>query len=99
MTRSEPRFKTAVITVGGVNPEFEFLPEIDPMNYLSRVTTPVLMLNGELDNVVPLEAAARPFFEQLATPAADKKQVSSAARFEWPKSPGYPASSSSCSRA
>jgi formylglycine-generating enzyme required for sulfatase activity/dienelactone hydrolase len=71
----EPRFKVAVITVGGVNPEFAFLPEIDPMNYLSRVTVPVLMLNGELDNIVPLDAAAKPFFAQLGTPAADKRQV------------------------
>lgn len=71
----EPRFKVAVIVVGGVNPEFEFLPEIDPMHFLPRVMTPVLMLNGELDNIVPLEAAARPFFERLGTPAADKRQV------------------------
>jgi formylglycine-generating enzyme required for sulfatase activity/fermentation-respiration switch protein FrsA (DUF1100 family) len=71
----EPRFKVAVLTVGAVNPEFAFLPEIDPMNYLSRVTVPVLMLNGELDNIVPLEAAAKPFFAQLGTPAADKRQV------------------------
>jgi dipeptidyl aminopeptidase/acylaminoacyl peptidase len=33
----------------------------------------MLMLNGELDNIVPLEAAARPFFEQLGTRTADKK--------------------------
>ena len=71
----EPRFKVAVLVVGGVNPEFEFLPEIDPMHFLPRVTTPTLMLNGELDNIVPLEAAARPFFERLGTPAADKRQV------------------------
>ena len=71
----EPRFKTAVLPVGAVNPVFEFLPEIDPMSYLSRVRIPVLMLNGELDNVVPLETAARPFFEQLGTPAEQKKQI------------------------
>jgi formylglycine-generating enzyme required for sulfatase activity/fermentation-respiration switch protein FrsA (DUF1100 family) len=71
----EPRFKVAVLTVGAVNPEFAFLPEIDPMNYLSRVAVPVLMLNGELDNIIPLEAAAKPFFAQLGTPAADKRQV------------------------
>ena len=71
----EPRLKVAVLTVGAVNPEFAFLPEIDPMNYLSRVTIPVLMLNGELDNIIPLEAAARPFFAQLGTRPEDKKQV------------------------
>lgn len=71
----EPRFKVAVLTVGAVNPEFAFLPEIDPMSYLSRVTIPVLMLNGELDNIVPLEAAARPFFAQLGTRPEDKRQV------------------------
>ena len=71
----EPRFKVAVLTVGAVNPQFAFLPEIDPMSYLSRVTVPVLMLNGELDNIIPLEAAAKPFFAQLGAPAADKRQV------------------------
>jgi dienelactone hydrolase len=71
----EPRFKVAVLTVGAVNPEFAFLPEIDPMNYLSRVTVPVLMLNGELDNIVPLEAAAKPFFARLGTRPEDKRQV------------------------
>jgi len=45
------------------------------MNFLSRVTVPMLMLNGELDNIVPLEAAAKPFFAQLGTAEADKKQV------------------------
>jgi fermentation-respiration switch protein FrsA (DUF1100 family) len=71
----EPRFTVAVLAVGAVNPEFAFLPEIDPMSYLSRVTVPVLMLNGELDNIIPLEAGAKPFFAQLGTPAADKRQV------------------------
>ena len=58
-----------------VNPTGRFLPEVDPMHYLPYVTLPVLMLNSELDNLVPLESAAKPFFEQLGTPAENKRQI------------------------
>jgi fermentation-respiration switch protein FrsA (DUF1100 family) len=63
--------KAAVLTVTGVGPERSYLPEVDPMNFLSRVTLPVLMLNSNLDNLVPLEESAKPFFMKLGT---DKKR-------------------------
>jgi pimeloyl-ACP methyl ester carboxylesterase len=46
---------------------------VDDLNYLPRVQTPVLMLNGRHDNTFPLETAAKPMFDLLGT-APDKKR-------------------------
>ncbi len=72
----EPRIKAAVLDIGGLwvygpGP----LPEVDPLNFLPRVTTPLIMLNGEYDVVFPLEVAQKPFYRLLGTPAKDKKHV------------------------
>jgi predicted esterase len=71
---AEPRFKTAVLYVAGLTME-RGRPEIDPVNYLPRVTLPVLMLNGKYDFFFPLELAQRPFFDLLGTPADRKKWI------------------------
>ena len=70
----EPRFGAAVLHVAGlVNPSM--VPEVNPLNHLSRVTLPVLMLNGRLDATFPLETHARPFFELLGTAPEHKRFV------------------------
>jgi len=71
---AEPRFKAAVLYVAGLTMERP-RPEVDPFNYLSRVTQPVLMLNGRYDYFFPLETAQRPFFDMLGTPADRKKWI------------------------
>jgi pimeloyl-ACP methyl ester carboxylesterase len=48
-------------------------PEADPFNYISRVTQPVLLIGARYDDYFPVEAAQRPFFNGLGTPA-DRKQ-------------------------
>ena len=50
-------------------------PEIDPVNFLPRVTLPVLMLGGKYDFVFPVETAQKPLFELFATPADRKRFV------------------------
>ena len=70
----EPRFKTAVLYSGGLA-SGRARPEVDQINYVSRVTMPTLMLNGLYDPVEPVEAAQQPMFELLGTPDADKKWV------------------------
>ena len=50
-------------------------PEVDPFNYLPRVKSPVLMLNGKYDFFFPSATAQEPFFKRLGTPAADKKYI------------------------
>ncbi len=68
----EKRFAAAIIVLGGLDHLARPRPEVDLPNYAPRVTLPVLMLNGRYDLVSPLEASARPLFERLGTPPADK---------------------------
>lgn len=70
----ENRFKTAVLYVAG----FRFprsMPEVDPFNFVSRVTIPVIMLNGRYDHYFPVETAQKPMFMLLGTPNKDKKWI------------------------
>jgi len=69
----EERIDAAVVNVGGLPPFRRFLPEVDPLNFLTRVHSPVLMLNGEFDIVFPLETAQKPMFDLLGTDPEHKK--------------------------
>jgi dienelactone hydrolase len=72
----EPRFRVAVLSLAGlfaVTPSW--LQELRPTAFLPRVTIPVLVFSGDLDTTFPLETAAKPFFEMLGTPVADKQQI------------------------
>ncbi|MGH8133011.1 MAG: SUMF1/EgtB/PvdO family nonheme iron enzyme, partial [Steroidobacteraceae bacterium] len=68
----EKRVRVVVLNVGGMGME-PALPEVDQINYLPRVTQPVLMLNGEYDNYFPVETSQKPLYRLLGTPPADKK--------------------------
>ena len=50
-------------------------PEVDPINYISRVTIPTLMLNGRFDMTIPYETMSKPMFDLLGTPHENKKQI------------------------
>lgn len=70
----ENRFRAAILQSGGL--EFQKnLPEVDNINFITRVKVPVLMLNGRYDHFFPVESSQRPFFELLGTPEKDKRQV------------------------
>ena len=69
----EDRIDAAVLNVGGFRIHRRFLPEVDPLNFVTRVRSPVLMLNGEYDIVFPLETAQKPMFELLGTDPAHKE--------------------------
>jgi cephalosporin-C deacetylase-like acetyl esterase len=64
MVALEPRFRTAVLNVAGLSPK-PTQPVVDPFNFASRVTVPVLVISGEFDPIFPMEMSARPFFEAL----------------------------------
>jgi formylglycine-generating enzyme required for sulfatase activity/dienelactone hydrolase len=70
----EPRIRTVVLWAGGL-----FLgtaiPERDPLNFVSRIRVPVLMISGRYDFLFPLEHSQRPLMALLGTPPADKKHV------------------------
>jgi len=50
-------------------------PEVDPINYVSRVTIPTLMLNGRFDMTIPYKTMSKPMFDLLGTPHENKKQI------------------------
>ena len=70
----EPRLKVAVLHVAGFEME-QPLPEADPLNFVSRITIPVLMVNGRMDPYFNVETSQRPMFELLGTPAGQKRHV------------------------
>lgn len=74
----EPRLRAAVLYCAPVNAALgrpPLQPEISQVPFLPHVEVPVLVLNGEFDPNVPLETAAKPFFELLGTPDAHKRHV------------------------
>jgi len=70
----EPRIKAVVLQVAGLLMQ-RSSPEVETLNYLPRITQPVLMLNGRYDHYFPVESSQMPFFRALGTPAARKRQV------------------------
>ena len=72
MMAVEDRFQTGVLLVAGLLFQ-KAQPEVDPINFLPRVTVPVLMLNGRYDFFFPLETSQQPFFGFLGTPPEHKR--------------------------
>ncbi|MCH8174510.1 MAG: SUMF1/EgtB/PvdO family nonheme iron enzyme [Proteobacteria bacterium] len=69
----EPRIKVAVLNQAGFIPTVH--RDINAVHFLPRVTVPVLQFNGLYDAIFPYETRAKPFFDGLGTPVADKKHV------------------------
>ena len=70
----EPRIKACVLALGG----FEFqpsLPEVNVVNFISRVKQPVLMLNGRYDFFFPLDSTQEPFYQMLGSKKDQKKHL------------------------
>jgi dienelactone hydrolase len=74
MLAVEPRLRAGILYVGGLAPE-RGRPEVEVVNYLPRVRTPVLMINGREDPYFPLEESQRPMFLRLGTASEDKREV------------------------
>ncbi len=70
----ERRIKVVVLYVAGLTFQHA-LPEADQINYITRVTQPTLMLNGELDFFFPPETSQRPMFDMLGTPPEHKRRL------------------------
>jgi hypothetical protein len=69
------RFRTAVLRLVGL-PYWEVVdPPFDPVNFITRITIPVLMFNGKYDYIFPHETSQVPFYEHLGTPPEDKRHV------------------------
>ncbi len=71
----EPRLKVCVLALGGLDFQ-RSLPEVDTINFVSRVKQPVLMLNGRYDFFFPVESTQEPFFRMLGS-KKDQKNICS----------------------
>jgi formylglycine-generating enzyme required for sulfatase activity/predicted esterase len=69
----EERFKVAVLNQAGINPTNH--PDIDVVNFLPHVDTPVLHFSGRYDTDFRYETSSKPFFDRLGTDTKDKKHV------------------------
>ena len=74
MPALEKRIKAVVLNVGGMGMT-KSLPEVDQLNFLPRLTQPVLMLNGKHDMFFPVETSQKPMFDLLGTPKENKKII------------------------
>ena len=70
----EDRFKAAVLIAGALMFQ-KALAEADPINFLTHVRLPVLMLNGRYDHFFPVASSQVPLFSLLGTPERDKRQI------------------------
>jgi eukaryotic-like serine/threonine-protein kinase len=70
----EKRIKVVVLNVGGMDMG-KALPGVDQINYLPRITQPVLTLNGTYDMFFPIETSQKPKFRLLGTPQAQNKMI------------------------
>ena len=74
MLAVETRFKAAVLNCPGLAYERP-QAEVDQVNFLPRIRTPVVMVSGKYDAIFPLETSAQPMFRLWGTPAEHKRQV------------------------
>jgi dienelactone hydrolase len=68
----EERIRASVLIGGGLLSLKDIRPVVHPLNYLSRVKSPALMLNGKYDMWVTPETSQQPMFALLGTPAGHK---------------------------
>ena len=67
----ENRIKASIVLAGGLKDTG--LPEVHPINYVTRVKTPTLMLNGRYDSSFLYETSIKPMFDLLGTPDKHKE--------------------------
>jgi serine/threonine protein kinase len=67
----EERLKASMLISGGMRGYA--LPEVNEINYITRVNIPTLMLNGRYDMSFPYETRVKPMFDLLGTPKKQKE--------------------------
>jgi eukaryotic-like serine/threonine-protein kinase len=70
----EDRLRVSVIVLGGLA-SGRARPEVDQINFLTHIKTPVLMLNGKYDSLEPVDSAQLPMFQMLGSPETNKRHV------------------------
>jgi dienelactone hydrolase len=69
----EERLKASVLVAGGFYRDGLGRPEANQINYVTRVKTPTLMINGRYDTLLPYETSQKPMFDLLGTPDEHKE--------------------------
>ncbi|MHC4145485.1 MAG: SUMF1/EgtB/PvdO family nonheme iron enzyme [Planctomycetota bacterium] len=72
MLAVEERLDTGVFVLGGITPN-DWPRSVDMALFAERVTTPVLMVNGSEDAVMPLKTSVEPMFKLLGTDEQHKE--------------------------
>jgi eukaryotic-like serine/threonine-protein kinase len=70
----EKRLKLSVLVGSGFYFTKAF-PEVDQINFVPRVTAPVLVVNGQSDFYCPVETRLEPFYRLFGTPENDRRLV------------------------
>ena len=70
----EDRMKTGILIHGGLIMAPQ-RPELDPFNFASHVTIPILMMNGRFDATYPVETSQLPLLDLLSTPLPNKLRL------------------------
>jgi tRNA A-37 threonylcarbamoyl transferase component Bud32/cephalosporin-C deacetylase-like acetyl esterase len=70
----DERVKVEVLVIGGFSMQHS-QPEVDQINFASRVKIPVLMLNGRYDFFFPTDASQKPMFDTLGSRKEDKRHL------------------------
>jgi dienelactone hydrolase len=71
ITAAADRIKVSVLHLGGLY-HARFQAQADPLNYVTRVKVPTLMLNGIYDTNLTLKECVEPMYTLLGTPEKDK---------------------------
>ena len=69
----ESRIKVVILNVAGLS-FYKSQPEVDPINFVTRIKVPVLMINGKYDQYYPVETSQKPMYELIGTPREHKRQ-------------------------
>jgi len=70
----EERLKASVMLAGGFDLVYPRpRPEANDINYVTRVKTPTLMINGKYDSFLPYDISIKPMFDLLGTPDEHKE--------------------------
>ncbi|MDQ2840577.1 MAG: SUMF1/EgtB/PvdO family nonheme iron enzyme [Acidobacteriota bacterium] len=70
----EQRVKAAVLLSGAMPVQMKLMPESNPLNFASRMTIPVLMLNGRYDSILTADAQDW-MFRELGTASPNKALI------------------------
>jgi cephalosporin-C deacetylase-like acetyl esterase len=70
----EGRLRANILIVGGLTKNRR-RPEIDQINFITRVKIPTLMLNGKYDTSFPYDTTVKPTHDLLGAPEEDKRSV------------------------